>query len=85
MSLSSGNPFHISCWQSCIIMTFARPTITILLMILMPPWQSNFSPVRGSVFKEGRCCRPGALTDIYWQDPAFLTFFKLLRQRWYLG
>ena len=26
-----------------------------------------------------------ASTDIYWQDPAFLTFFKLLRQRWYLG
>ena len=63
---------------------FARPSITILLMILLPPWQSKFCP--RLCIKEGRCCRPCTLPpDIYWQHPAFLTFFKLLRQRWYLG
>ena len=44
-------------------MTLARPTITILLMILMPQWQSNFSPIRVNVFKEGHCCRAGALSS----------------------
>ena len=46
-------------YQSCIIITFSRPSITILLMILLPPWQSKFCP--RLCIKQGHCCRPRTL------------------------